>query len=148
MLRRARRWVALVSAGAVVAAGLVAVSPGSLESAHAASGTTIEGTVHADGKSGGVPGVKVELQNYYGWDQYSTTTDASGHYEFDYMNADYPYQLRFDLAGTSLADEGYISQSWEHIDVPMTVGTMISLNWGEDFVADVSLHVGATFSGT
>lgn len=110
-----RRWVGLATAVAVLTTGLVAVPPGSVESAYAASGTSISGSVSADGRAGGVPGVDVYLWDHGGRMSRSTTTNTYGQYEFDYLNSSYAYEMEF-VPSTTLQDEGYTYQFWGEPD--------------------------------
>lgn len=143
VVNRGRRWVGLVTTGAMIAVGLVAVSPGAVEPAYAASGTSIVGIVHADGKAGGIPDADVYLWDHYGRMSRSTTTDAYGWYEFDFLNSSYTYEMEFVPPETLRTDEGYVYQFWGEA----SGSTLITLDPGERFVADVSLHVGGTVSG-
>ena len=140
---RRRRWVGLAAAVAVLATGFVAVSPGVVEPAYAASGTSISGAVTADGMSGGVPNVYVSLWDRGGRLSRSTTTNSYGQYQFDYLNSSYAYEMEFVPSTTLQRDEGYTYQFWGEPDDSAS----ITLDPGEHFVADVSLHIGGTILG-
>lgn len=94
----------------LVAAGLVAVSPGGVEPAAAATLASISGTVSADGKSGGVPGVYVSLHSPDGLLSRTTTTNGYGQYAFNSLNSYYTYEIEFIPPQALAQSEGYTYQ--------------------------------------